>query len=196
MTDASGTPQPREGGVAVDSGVPILSQGRRRFIWAAGAALPSIYTLSSGAQAAIASNLACWAREPQPPPPRFTPTNDNWLRASVFTGEYDGTPAYCVSSRQSDCIGRRLLGLRIDPNDPGSDKAPDGSTWIVHGQRVTSSPAVQITKVGVRPSQYGVVYVDQTGTVLTLDPRSTADLHVVSQSCWTSVLGGRISKLG
>jgi hypothetical protein len=196
MTDASGTPRLRVGGVSVDSEAPSPSKGRRRFIWAAGAALPSIYTLSSGAQAAIASNLACWAREPQPAPARFTPNTDNWLRASVYTGEYDGTPAYCVSSHQPDCIGRQLLGLRTNPNDPGSDNAQDGSTWIVHGQRVTSSPAVQITKVGVRPSQYGTVYVDQTGTVLTLDPRSTADLHVVSNSCWTSVLGGRISKLG
>ncbi len=195
MTDASGTPRIREGGVSVDSEAPSPSKGRRRFIWAAGAALPSIYTLSSGAQAAIASNLACWAREPQPGPARFTPNTDNWLRASVYTGEYDGTPAYCVSSHQSDCVGKRFLSVPIRPGENDSDNAPDGSTWIVQGQRVTSSPAVQITKVGVRPSQYGTVYVDQTGTVLTLDPRTT-DLHVVSNSCWTSVLGGRISKLG
>lgn len=196
MTDGSATPHALESSVAVESRTPNPSKARRRFLLAAGAALPSVYTLSSGAQTAIASNLACWAKEPQSAPPRFTSTNDNWLRAQVYTGNLDGAPADCVSSPQGDCVGRPM-GRRFDPNAPPvGGNAEDGSVWIVQGNRVTSGPTVQITKAGVGPPQYGLVYVDQTGSVATLDPKWTGDLHMVTQSCWTSVMGGRVSKLG
>jgi hypothetical protein len=196
MTDGSATLHVAESSVAAESRTPNPSKARRRFLLAAGAALPSVYTLNSGAQTAIASNLACWAKEPKAPPVRFTSSNDNWLRAQVYTGDYNGTPADCVSSPQAECIARSM-GRRFDPNAPAvSDNAGDGSVWIVQGNRVTSGPTVQITKAGLGPPQYGLVYVDETGSVATLDPKWTGDLRMVTQSCWTSVLGGRVSKLG
>src|SRR5438270_10794678 len=102
MTDGTGKPLVPESIVGTD-GSAAPNKARRRLILAAGAALPSVYTLSSGAQTALVSNLSCWAKTPTPPA-RFTPTDDDWYRAPVYTGDYDGTPAYCVSVPQSACL--------------------------------------------------------------------------------------------
>lgn len=53
-----------------------------------------------------------------------------------------------------------------------------------------------VTGVDSTPSRYGLVYVNQQGTVLTLDPNGNSDLRPVCDSCWASILGGRISMLG
>ncbi len=230
MTDAVGTSQFPKSTVAADSHTAGPSKARRRLILAAGAALPSIYTLASGAQTAVASHLTCVARQQtmpggtpgavgdvpgrQPiipggtPGPvgdgvvrRFTETPDDWYRAPVNVGEYDGTPAYCVTMPQSACADFAADWSAVaNPKTPllgrGVSKARDGSIWIVQGNRVTSSSYVQITNVGSSPQHYGIVYVDQAGTVATLDPNRAFNLTPVHTSCWTSVLGARVSRLG
>ena len=179
------------------------SAARRRFILAAGAALPSVYTLSSGAQTAVASSLRCWANSPETPPVRFTPAEDNWVRAKVYVGDNDGHAAYCVNTPQNACISR------LDANN-----GADGSVWIVnrgrttagfgvvdgpsqvYGTRMIAGPTVKITGVRRANPAYGTVFVDEQGTFITLDPNGNPDLRPVAQSCWTSILGGRTAKLG
>jgi hypothetical protein len=199
MTDAAGTRQVPESSVAADSRTASPSKARRRLILAAGAALPSIYTLSSGAQTAIASNMVCLAKQGTPPP-RFTSQPDNWVRAPVSVGDYDGTPADCVTSPQSACAGPVKLGWREAENspkvEPGTSNAQDGSVWIIQGNRVISSPNVPITNVSPGPRHYGLVYVDQAGTVSTLDPDGALHLSPMTTSCWASTIAGRGFKLG
>jgi hypothetical protein len=197
-------------------------------ILAAGAALPSVYTLSSGAQTAGASNMACLAKQGTPPA-RFVSQEDyarwpdNWLRAPVSYGDYDGATADCVTTPQSSCTAFTPIGSGgasdKTGDNPGSgtaftpvgsggasDKtganlgpgtnAADGSVWIVQGQRMVSSKNVPVKNVKLGRKHYGLVYVDQSGTVATLDPHGSLKLTPTSMSCWASVMGGQISKLG
>jgi hypothetical protein len=177
------------------------SAARRRLILAAGAALPSVYTLTSGAQTAAASSLRCLINGTETPPARFTPAEDNWVRAKVYVGKSDdGRAAYCVSAPQNACIST------LD-----ADKGADGSVWIVmdrgvwgvgpgvsqvYGSRVIAGPNTQITNVRRANPAYGTIFVDEQGTFMTLDPNGRQDLRPVAQSCFTSLIGGRTTKLG
>ena len=156
-----------------------------------------MYTLSSGARTAVASNLRCWnraqahgGRELVGTPgaddeaARFSMANDEWLRKQVYTGMGGGT-AYCAMSNQAACI---------DPAHP--TKAAQGSVWIVNGERIVAGAGIEIDQVSASPQAYGLVFVDQQGTIATLDPERTADLRPVKEPCWTSMLGGRVSNLG
>jgi hypothetical protein len=205
MTDATGAPQVPDSTEA-DSRAENPSKARRRLILAAGAVLPSIYTLSSGAQTAAASNLVCLSKQ-GPPPIRFTKdedyarVSDGWLRAPVNFGEYDGVPADCITSPQTSCVAFGADRNQTSNGSPSPDgvhgvNAEDGSTWVVQGNRVISSSSVPITNVSMGRKHYGLVYVDQTGTIATLDPNGAVNLSPVTTSCWTSIMGGRISKLG
>ncbi len=183
---------------------------RRRLMLGAAAALPSVYTLTSGAQTAMASNLRCWARntngrvahdgggytstagtrESAPTAgfegdfatQRFTLAGDEWLRKRVYYGSSAGQPAFCAMDDQYACI---------DPKNPNN--GAEGSVWIVNGSRVTVGPAVAITQVSSTPHAYGLVYVDQHGTVARLDPEVTHQLRPVTGACWASILGGRVT---
>lgn len=205
MTDVTG-PRVPESTVAVDSRAGSPSRARRRLILAAGAVLPSIYTLSSGAQTAAASNLVCLAKE-GPPPVRFTQDDDyarfpdGWLRAPVNVGEYDRATADCVTTPQSSCVA--FTPAHSENSTPWPAKGPgtgtnaeNGSVWIVQGNRMTSNNHTPITNVNLGRKHYGLVYVDQSGTVATLDPNGRLGLSPVTTSCWASIMGGRISKLG
>jgi CRP-like cAMP-binding protein len=117
---------------------------------------------------------------------RFSMVDDGWLRKQVYTGQSGGQPAYCAMTSQAGCL---------DPTDP--TKAAVGSTWIVHGERVVvGAGGVTIEHVGAAPQAYGLVYVNQEGTVTTLDPDRSLRLRPVRQPCWNSILGGRVSILG
>ena len=160
------------------------SPARRRLILAAGAAIPSVYTLASGAQTAVASNLRCWAHPPSTPA-RFTPSDDQWLRVHIYKGTYkQETDAYCVSSPQSSCVD-------------GSGNGQPGSIWIDSGTGNRITADYQGNKIsGATLQPYGLVYVNQDGTITTLDPNGNTSLQPVADSCWTSILGGRVSTLG
>jgi hypothetical protein len=43
---------------------------------------------------------------------------------------------------------------------------------------------------------YGLVYVDQRGSVMTLNNAASLDMRPVTSSCWTSVVGSHRSNLG
>jgi hypothetical protein len=214
MTDAAGKRPVPESTVVADSQPGSPSKARRRLILAAGAALPSIYTLGSGAQTAVGSQLVCLAKQGSAiPPVRFTqdnhygwqtqdaPVSDGWLRAPVNFGEYDGSPANCVTTPQSSCVAftpsRPASSMPVPSTaaGPGSN-AENGSVWIVQGNRMTSNANTPITHVSLTQKHYGLVYVDQTGSVATLDPNGAAGLQPTTNSCWASIMGGRISKLG
>jgi hypothetical protein len=208
MTDATGTPQIPASTVSADLRVPSPDKTRRRLILAAGAALPSVFTLSSGAQTAGGSNVACLARQ-EAPPARFISQEDyvrwpdGWVRAPVAFGDYDGAPADCVTTPQNSCAAFTPIGSggasgatkSGDPSPPGTDAA-DGSVWIVQGERVVSSRNVPIRNIKLGRKHYGLVYVDQSGTVSTLDPNGSFKLSAVKTSCWASITGGAVSKLG
>jgi hypothetical protein len=205
MTDAAGAPKASESIVDADLRADSTAKARRRLLLAAGAALPSILTLHSGAAAAATSSIVCFAREGTPPP-RFVDdgdyarTKDGWLRAPVNFGEYDGTPANCVTSPQSSCIAytppQNPNKLPIPPAGGPVTNAENGSVWIVQGNRMTSNVHTPITRVSLGKKHYGLVYVDQTGTIATLDPNGAPSLHPATTSCFASIMGGRISKLG
>jgi hypothetical protein len=61
---------------------------------------------------------------------------------------------------------------------------------------MVSSKNVPVKNVKLGRKHYGLVYVDQSGTVATLDPHGSLKLTPTSMSCWASVMGGQISKLG
>jgi hypothetical protein len=161
------------------------SKPRRRLVLGAAAALPSAYTLASGAQAAVASNLRCWSATPPADLAPVSAIDDNWFRAKVYVGKQGSATAYCVMANQSSCI---------DPGNPA--KGADGSVWMVNGQRMIAGPGVNITNVSSTPQAYGLVYVNQEGTINTLDQNGSQTLQPVADSCWNSLIGGRISNLG
>lgn len=155
---------------------------RRRLIVGAASVLPTVYTLSSGAQTATASNARC-LRDPPLEPERFAPTRDEWLRAPVYVGSYQGQAAYCITSPQELCV---------DVWNP--NQAATGSQWIVDGSIVTAGPGttIDLSKAG---RQYGLIYVDREGTIAALDPSAAPDIQPSTASCWASVMGSWNAKL-
>jgi hypothetical protein len=185
MADATGERENIPDDTTLDEPRPSgPSKTRRKLVLGAAAVLPSAYTLASGAQAAVESTRRCWSATSNPAP--ITPVDDTWFRAKVYVGEMKGAPAYCVMANQSACV---------DPSNPG--KAADGSVWMVNGQRVIcGNPDVYIHKVSATPQAYGLVYVNQEGTINTLDRNGSNTVLPVADSCWTSIIGSRISTLG
>ena len=161
----------------------------------AAAALPTAYTLESGAQAAATSALRCFLAEPPPGLAPFTTADDGFLRSQVYVGKQGSNVAYCVMPRQAGnpaaCVSA------VDPT-----KAAPGSVWIVNGQRVVAGnpadpiPGVNIVQVSSAPQPYGLVYVNREGQIATLDRNGDLTLRSVADSCWNSIMGGRISQLG
>lgn len=182
----------------VTSGAGGPQTARRRLMLGAAAALPSVFTLTSGAQTAVASNALCWGRgprnpgDPAPDPapgnlsdldaervPRLSMTKDEWLRKEVYYGVSNGRPAYCALDEQANCI---------EPYHPG--KAATGSVWIIDGDQVTVGPDVSITQISSKPEAYALVYVDRDGLIVTVNSTSP-ELRPVTGNCWNSILGGR-----
>jgi hypothetical protein len=157
---------------------------RRRLLLGAAAALPSVYTLKSGAQTAATSAIACATRPPPPDLQRFTATDDNWVRKHVYKGQLANDDAYCVMWTQSSCV---------DPMNV--TKANPGSVWMHGGSRVYAGNGTNITKL-TSGGPYGLVYVDKMGTVKTIDPNGDTSLNPVVDSCWASVMGRNTSLLG
>ena len=158
---------------------------RRRLLLGAAAALPSVYTLKSGAQTAVISAIAC-ATQPAPYGlPRFPPGDDIWYRMPVYKGQLANDDAYCVMWTQSSCV---------DPMNV--TKANPGSVWMHGASRVYAGNGTNITNLS-SPGAYGLVYVDKTGVIRpTLDPNGNTALNPVVDSCWASIAGRNQSLLG
>ena len=182
-----------------DVSVPEISVGaakdndavrakRRRFLLGAAAALPSVYTLTSGAQTAVASGLSCLTRGAQANPTRITTAPDTWYRSQVKAGSAGQSTtknAFCIMDNQNACA---------DALKP--DWSASQSYWYVNGQR-TMVPQGEVRNIqGGRTTAYGLVYVDQKGTVATLDPMLQPGLQPATNSCMNSIIGSAISKLG
>jgi hypothetical protein len=201
MDDAAKVREPiQRGADGVTPSAVGPQTARRRLMLGAAAALPSVFTLSSGAQAAAASSARCLAqdnpsrdnpidfriRNDTSKAPALTMDRDEWLRKQVYYGRSNGGPAYCAMDKQSACI---------DPNNRAL--AAKGSVWIVNGERVTVGQQQDtIRQISSGPQAYALVYVDERGTTATLDPGTMKQVQPIKETCWTSVLGGRTSLLG
>jgi hypothetical protein len=178
---------------------------RRRLMLSVAAAVPSVFTLSSGAQTSMVSGTMCRVGNWQPHTlprqpmaagalPADTPlvsvVADDYLRAPVYVGSYDGLPAHCVMENQQYCM---------DPMDPTT--AAEGSVWIAGEERIVVNKAQKrvVTQISSSPQGYGLIFVNQEGTIATFDPQ-TSGLQPVTQVCWISIqkgLGpGRFTNLG
>lgn len=157
---------------------------RRRLIVGAASVVPTVYTLSSGAQVAVASNLRC-LQEPLSPPPRFTAGRDNWLRAPVYVGQYENGPAYCVTSPQELCT---------DVWNPNQGAA--GSQWVDNAGNMHIVGPNEPVDMSHSSRQYGLIYVDRDGTIAALDPNAAPDIQPATQTCWASVMGSWNARLG
>ena len=167
------TPNPAKD--ALSSAAP--SPARRRLLLGAAAVLPSVYTLTSGAQTASISAFACVAAAPPANLPRFTASSDAWVRKKVYAGKLANNTADCVTWNQASCV---------NPLSP--DKAADGSIWISNGTRVVAGPGSNIAHLSSAPTPYGLVYVDAKGVIQpTLDPNGNPSLKPATTSCAASL---------
>jgi hypothetical protein len=153
---------------------------RRRRLLLGAAAVPTVYTLMSGAGVAAAS-LTCWDAQSQAVTPTpVTSAPDQWARGSMISG-MTGTGwkvnAYCMNDpgKQSKCT---------DALQP--DWSAAQTYWFAGGQRTLESQG------GVRfiPKSpgYGLLYVDRTGTIQVFDKTNYGDtVKYVSGSCWASL---------
>jgi len=161
---------------AADASAAAHRAKRRRMLLAAGAAVPTVLTLTSGASVSAAS-LA---------PTRFTTAPDKFYRMPVYDGKTKtgNKTVHCVNTPQSKCTD-------------GNGKAPDGSVWVQNdGTRSVTGPFSQVNNVTSSQKSYGLVYVDKKGTIITLDPNGDTSLVTTTQSGMDSIIGAQISKLG
>ena len=175
---------------------------RRRLMLGAAAVIPSIYTITSGAQTAVSSNRCLPSGESYNlrsgrlpwDHPLLTDKKDGWLRKSVYHGLYNGKHAYCALDNQGACVdGSKITNLS---NGQGA-QAASGSVWIVvDGTRVTVGPNVVIAPVSTSASGLALLFVDKNGTNTTLDPDALGQWYPVKESCWASILGNGKSMLG
>ena len=148
---------------------------------------PTAYTLSSGAAAAVASNLRCLAAHENAEPPRFVRNDDRWLRTPVQTGRFEQRGTYCVNMPQNGCADA------LDPNQAGQ-----GSQWVVDGvdgNTLIAGPGTPI-QVNNGARSYGLVYVNDDGSVTALDPGYAGDMYPTTKTCWASVHASQDFKLG
>ena len=98
----------------------------------------------------------------------------------------------------ASCRTRRIPLRASAPSIP--TKAAPGSVWIVNGQRVIAgNPGANLGQhrsVSSAPQAYGLVYVNRKAQINTLDRNGRSTLRSVADSCWNSIMGGRISQLG
>ena len=175
--DAPGAP------VKAASGASRPNLARRRLL-RVGVLVPSVYTLAGGAATAAASTLACVNTNLASEPTLFAAVPDKWYRAQVYDGKVSGNAAHCVSTPQNSCL---------DGNGGGQT----GSVWVKDdGTRFVAGPGNVVNNVTSKPSSYGLVYVDQQGTISTLDPTGKTGVGYASLLCVNSIIGASISKLG
>lgn len=179
LNDTENREAPRIG-LAPAGGSDHPNAGRRRMLLRAGAVVPSVLTLSSGASAAVTSNLRCWAN-PATTPQRWTSADDTWYRKQVYDGSSQSYTVHCIMNPQSGCTD-------------GSNTAPSGSLWIRDDgvTKVTAGSGTQVTSV--HQGTYGLIYVDQDGQMVTLDP-TLPGYQPVHDSCATSMGAAVINSL-
>lgn len=179
MIQAMDTPTPPEHPVAESSPANAAAAHkakRRRMLMAAGAAVPTVLTLTSGASVAAAS-LA---------PTRFMSAPDKYYRMPVYDAKtkQGNNTVHCVNTPQSKCTD-------------GNGQAPDGSVWVQNdGTRSVAGPFSQVKNVTGSQKTYGLVYVDKKGSIITLDPNGDTSLTYCTTSGMNSIIGAQISKLG
>lgn len=155
------------------------SRVRRRLIVGAMGALPSVYTLNSGAQTANTS-ARCLDAQPATAPAKFTTAPDVWLRQEVVTGSGNirnlGTETvYCVASPAG--APQNTDSYYYSCVDPMSNKAKTGTLWVfADGTPVNSTDLTKIVPMSKTAflatgnDKFGLVYVNNQGQPTTLAP--------------------------
>jgi hypothetical protein len=185
MTSIQKTPAPPEDTTAL-GGAEALNRRRRRLIVGAVSVVPTAYTMTSGAAAAVASNLTCLAAHENADPPRFVRTDDRWLRAPVQNGHFEQRSTFCINTPQDGCTDL------LNPNQAGQ-----GSQWVIDGVDNNTLIAGQSTPIQVGGGRsYGLVYVNDDGTVTAMDPGYGGDMYPTTKTCWASVHASQDFKLG
>jgi hypothetical protein len=156
-----------------------LTRARRRRLLLGAAAIPTVYTLTSGAGVAAAS-ITCWDKAPQTTTPaQVTAGADQWYRLpmkSGTTGTGWKTMGYCMNdpALQSGCT-----------DSFHTDWSAPGTYWYVAGQK-TAEAQGGVRNIPQTPG-YGLVYIDKTGAIKKFDHTSGDGLKFVATSCAVSI---------
>jgi hypothetical protein len=208
--------------VAADRAGAHVVTARRRLMLGAAAVLPSVVTLRSGAQAA-AQSFNCVSRQgvKNPPAmlnsmgiPRFTDAPDEWLRKKVFSGQAvrAGSTVYCTTWDQPSVLAiaslektssgmayKALLGTTWSPggeNDEPIKIGPPCPPWDPGKGAGLGSYCYSesVENIGASPDRYGLVYADETGLNLSLEPGP--GMFPIRETCFASIIGTRGTNLG
>ena len=192
MSNSIGQQKESAQDLGATGGIQPRPQALRRRLLLGAAALPSVYTLSSGAAIAAAS-VNCWAKQSQTAnPPAVTAGPDQWYRLPMKSGtdgQSSSVMAYCMNdpAKQAQCT---------DPLQTSWNAA--GTYWYVGGSRTLEAKG-GIRNIPKTPG-YGLVYVDQTGTIQVFDKNSSSywgvDLRYASTSCMASISTSTKAMLG
>jgi hypothetical protein len=164
---------------------------RRRLLLGA-AAIPSVYTLTSGAAVAAASSVSCFDATQTATPARVTTAPDQWARAQIKGGTAGAQPSspkgYCLKDpvKQGECA---------DPLHP--DWSAAQTYWYVQGQRTLEAQG-GMRNLTSTSSGYGLLYIDRTGTIQAFDPLAHpgVELKFASIACMNSLSPITKSALG
>lgn len=168
-----------------------LTRARRRRLLLGAAAVPTVYTLTSGAGVAAAS-LTCWDRAQQTAPAqRVTAVPDQWARGQMKSGTTwpgNTTMAYCMKDPKDQTLGC------TDPLNP--DQSAASTYWWTSGQRTLEAQG-GIRHIPKTPG-YGLLYIDRTGTIQAFDPQAYpgVELKNLSIACVGSATLATKSTLG
>jgi len=177
---------------ATDPHVDLIRARRRRLLLGA-AAVPTVYTLMSGAGVAAAS-LNCWdAPSTQTAAPaRVTAAPDQWARAPIKSGtdgQNSNVMGYCLKDPSE-----QIAGACSDPLKP--DWSASQTYWYVQGQRTLEARG-GIRNIPKTPG-YGLLYIDRAGKVQAFDPlqHPGVELKYASIACMNSITLSTKSTLG
>lgn len=192
-----------------DPAVRSAATARRRLmLGAAAAVLPSVVTLPSGAQTAASStSLRCWKAglldRYMGGDIRFARIPDGWLRKRVYSGMVVNSVfgARCTTWDQDNIVQASTVQTNVGHTSgqgrlreaaPGTRWAFDGP--VLEGKSMTVGVDCEVYDVSATPDLYAMVYVNDTGSVYSLEPDE--GLHPVRETCFASLIGSRGTTLG
>jgi hypothetical protein len=189
--ESSDTGQPAA--VLSDRADARVAARRRQLMLGAAAVLPSVITLPSGAQTAVASSKRCFIGPNTDAPIRFVQMPDGWLRKQIHSGTLQGRPAYCTTWDQDYVVQAPI------PGKSQTATALPGTTWSVDGWNITAGETSFIVdNVSLTKDYYALVYTDETFSMYVLDVGTDTQgrLHPIRELCWTSMIGSQGVSLG
>lgn len=165
------------------------TDARRRFIKAASAAVPMVFTLQSGAALAMSSVHHCiprnaeLARQKRPPPVidhgMRDPSGVSWLRHKLQVKEVIRLDALGKPHGQPFKVYQEKSGAHLGGR---TNSHPD--IWFtMKGEKISTLEFQTLRDLG---SEHGLVQIDQRGYILRVSPQPGGGSPVTT-SCWTSI---------